>query len=122
MVRERFKNLTRANVIQLGLLVFGLGAIGYAIFRFVGFDGVSAGIAAEAILVFIVFGWTGTYLLRVVTGKMTFIEQRKRYKQTYEELMNSDLQARFDSLSEDEKVSLLNEFDDQGSSESSDSR
>ena len=103
--------MTRARVLQIGLVILGLGAIGYGCFRVVGFDGVSAGIAAEAILVLIVFGWTGTYLLRVLTGQMTFMEQRKRYLEAYEQITNADLQARFDSLPEEEQVRLMQEVD-----------
>ncbi len=99
--------MTRAKVIQLGLIVFILGAMGYWAFRLFGFDGLSAGIAAEAILIVIVFGWTGSYLLRVITGKMTFMEQRKRYRKVYEELTTNQLQARFDSLSDEEQRELI---------------
>ncbi len=111
MVRERSEQLTRAKVFQLGFLIFGLGAIAYGVFSFIGLDTTSAGIASEALLVAIVIGWTGSYLLRVVTGKMTFMEQRKRYRQAYEELTNAELQARFDSLSEEEQSLLLKELE-----------
>ena len=111
MVRERAELLTRAKVIQLGFLVLGLGGLGYGFFRVLGLDGASSGIASEALLVVVVVAWIVTYLFRVVTGKMTFMEQRKRYRQAYEELTTAELQDRFDSLSEEEKTRLLKELE-----------
>ncbi len=112
MVKERFKRLTRATVFQIGLAVLALGAIGYEGFRLIGFDGASAGIAAEAVLVLVVFGWTGSYLRRVFTGKMTFVEQRKRYRKAYDELTKSELAAQFESMSEEEQIRLIEEMED----------
>jgi len=51
--------------------------------------------------------WTGSYLLRVVTGRMTFMEQRRRYRQAYDQVTDAELQARFDALSEAEQQALL---------------
>ena len=116
MVRVRAKPLTRINVIQLGLGVLLLGALGYGVFRFIGFDGTSSGIAAEAILFLVVLGWTGSYLLRVVTGKMTFMEQRKRYRNAYEKLTSAELQASFDSMTEEEQIRLIEELEDEKNS------
>ena len=111
MVRVRSDALTRANVLQIGLAVIFLGAVGYGFFRLIGFEGASAGIAAEAILVLIVFGWTGSYLFRVVTGKMTFTEQRKRYRDAYEKITSAELQAQFESMSEEDQMTLLKEVE-----------
>ncbi len=107
--------MTRANVIQIGLYALLLGALGYAVFRFIGFEGASAGIAAEAMLVLVILVWIGSYLFRVVTGKMTFNEQRKRYLQAYEKITNAEIQAKFDAMSEEDQLKLLEELkDDQG--------
>ena len=111
MARARARTLTRANVLQLGLVVILLGAIGYGFFRLIGFEGASAGIAAEAILVLLVFGWTGSYLLRVFSGNMTFVEQRKRYIEAYEKMTNEELQKQFESLSEEDQINLLKEIE-----------
>ena len=105
--------MTRANVLQIGLAVLFLGAIGYAFFRSLGFEGASAGIAAEAILMLVVFGWTGNYLFRVFTGKMTFTEQRKRYREAYERMTTAELQSRFDSMSEEEQINFLKEMENE---------
>ena len=45
------------SVLLIGLAVFGLGAIGYAGFDAAGFQGFSAGIAAQSLLVLIVLVW-----------------------------------------------------------------
>ena len=103
--------MTRLKVLQIGLGVFALGGLGYSVLRDIGFQGSSAGIASEALLVLIVLGWTGSYLFRVVTGKMTFMEQRRRYRKAYEELTTSELQARFEALPEDEQIRLMKEIE-----------
>ena len=103
--------MTRANVLQLGLALIFLGALGYGFFRLIGFEGTSAGIAAEAILFLIVFGWTGSYLFRVFTGKMTFVEQRKRYIDAYEKLKTTELQSQFEAMSEEEQIRLIKDLE-----------
>ena len=113
MDKERVEALTRANILQIGLAILFLGPIGYAFFRFVGFEDLSAGIAAEFILILIVFGWTGSYFYRVFTGKMTFVEQRKRYLQAYEKFKDVDPSIKFESLSVEDKAVLKQEIENQ---------
>ncbi|HGY5549467.1 MAG TPA: DUF3007 family protein [Prochlorococcus sp.] len=103
--------MTRANVIQLGFLVLGLGGLAYGLFSFAGLDNVSAGIAAQSLLVVVVLVWTGSYLIRVVSGKMTFMQQRRLYQQAYENLTTDELKARFDALSEQEQIALLQDLE-----------
>ncbi len=104
--------MKRINVLQLGLLVLLLGGLGYEIFVLLGFEPVSSGIASEAILVLLVFAWTGSYLLRVVTGKMTFMEQRNKYRKAYDKLTEEKLQAKLDSMSETEKSTLMRNLEE----------
>ena len=104
--------MTRSKVFQLGFLVLLLGGAGYFSFRIFGFDNASAGIAAQSILFLLVLGWTGSYFLRVVTGNMTFVEQRKRYRKAYDQITSSKLQVKFDSLSEEEQIRLIKELED----------
>ena len=101
--------MTRGQAILLGLLVFGLGAGGYWGFQASGMDGFSPGIAASALLMVIVIGWTASYLFRVVTGKMTYMEQRRQYRSVFDAIADEALQARFDSLSPAEQEQLLRE-------------
>ena len=103
--------MTRINVLQIGLIAFFLGAIGYASFLALGFDSSQAGIASEALLVLLVIAWIGSYFFRVVSGKMTFMEQRKRYRKAFDKKANSFLQAKYDSMSEEEKERLINELE-----------
>ena len=99
--------MTRGKVLLVGLAVLALGGFGYVAFDAAGFEGFSAGIAAQAVLVLIVMVWTGSYLFRVVTGRMTYMEQRRRYRDVYDVKAVEDLEARFDSLPEAEQQALL---------------
>lgn len=101
--------MTRGSVLLAGLAVFGLGGIGYIAFRMGGFDGFTPGIAASALLMLIVLVWTGSYLFRVVSGRMTYMEQRRRYRAAYDAATDAELQARFESLSPEEQGRLLAE-------------
>ena len=99
--------MTRGNVLLIGLAVLLIGGVGQVGFQAAGFDGFSAGIAAQTLLVLIVVIWTASYLFRVVTGKMTYMEQRRRYRGVYDEIAADDIQARFDALPVEEQQALL---------------
>ena len=102
--------MNRAQTLLLGVALLGLGAAGYGLFRASGLDGFSPGIAASALLLLLVLGWTGTYLARVVTGRMTFSEQRRIYRESYDALTTAELQARFDALPPEEQERLMAEL------------
>ena len=99
--------MTRGKVLLIGLTVLLLGGLGQVGFQAAGFEGFSAGIAAEALLVVIVVVWTSSYLFRVVTGQMTYMNQRRRYREVYDKEEAEVLQARFEALSEEEQQELL---------------
>jgi hypothetical protein len=101
--------VNRAQAILLGLGVFALGGIGYALFQANGLEGFSAGIATSAVLTVLVLGWTSSYLFRALTGNMTYMQQRRDYREAYDALTNEQLQAKFDALSPDEQERLLRE-------------
>ena len=103
--------MTRGQALLLGFALLGLGAGGYGLFRASGLEGFSPGIAASAVLLLLVLGWTGTYLARVVTGRMTFSEQRRIYRESYDALTTAELQARFDALPAEEQARLMAELD-----------
>ncbi len=103
--------MTKGNVIQLGLLLLLLGALGYAFLGYLGLSDVKAGILSEALLVFIVFSWVISYFFRVFTGRMTFTEQRKRYREEYESITNRELKEKFESMPDDQKRNLINELE-----------
>ena len=107
--------MTRAKVFQIGLLVFLLGGLGYEFFQFLGFESISAGIATQSILILIIFAWTGTYLFRVFSGNMTFMEQRKRYRLAYEKLTDEKIRKKIEAMTEKEKSELLKMVEDEKS-------
>ena len=107
--------MTRAKVFQIGLIFFVLGGLGYEVFQLLGFESISAGIATQAILILIIFAWTASYLFRVFSGNMTFIEQRKRYREAYEKLTDEKIMEKFEAMSEEEKMKLLKTFDEESS-------
>ncbi|MCT0200290.1 DUF3007 family protein [Synechococcus sp. CS-1325] len=102
--------MTRGQSLLLGLGVFALGGLGYAGFRLAGFEASSAGIAAEAVLILGVVAWTASYLFRVVTGRMSFMEQRRQYRAAYDQQTTDSLQKQFDALSPADQEALLREI------------
>ncbi|MFM7169768.1 MAG: DUF3007 family protein [Cyanobium sp.] len=101
--------MTRGQALIVGLGVLVLGGGGYRVFQATGLEGFTPGIAASALLMVVVLGWTSSYLFRVVSGKMTYMEQRRRYRATYDAQSDAELQARFDALSPEEQTRLLQE-------------
>ena len=103
--------MTRIKVFQIGLAVFIFGGVVYELFQFFGLESISAGIAAQSILILIICLWTASYLFRVFTGNMTFMEQRKRYRKAYEEITEEKMKEKFDALSPEEKKALIEEVE-----------
>lgn len=104
------QGITRGRALLAGVTIFALGGLGYWGFQAAGFEGFSAGIAAQAVLVLIVLGWTGSYLFRVVTGNMTYMEQRRRYRSAYDAATEDELQKQFEALSPAEQERLLRQL------------
>ena len=63
------------------------------------------------ILIMIVITWVSSYVIRVVNGKMTFMEQRKRYRKEYEKIVNDKLEIKFNSLSKEEQEKLMEDLE-----------
>ena len=105
--------LTRAKVFQIGLIIFVLGGLGYEVFQLLGLESISAGIATQSILILIIFAWTASYLFRVFSGNMTFMEQRKRYREAYEKFTDEKIIEKFETMSEEEKIELLKTIEDE---------
>ncbi|KGG15022.1 MULTISPECIES: DUF3007 family protein [unclassified Prochlorococcus] len=103
--------MTKANVIQLGLFLFVLGGLGYGVFLLAGLEGSKAGIASESVIIFLLIVWISSYFYRVVTGNMTFMEQRKRYNDEYKLITDRELQDKFDSMSNEQKSDLIKELE-----------
>jgi hypothetical protein len=102
--------ITRGKALLIGHGLLAIGGAGYFGFQAAGLEGFSAGIAAQLLLVAIVVVWTGSYLLRVVTGNMTYMEQRRRYRSAYDSATDEELQQRFEALSPEEQEQLLQEL------------
>jgi len=111
--------LTRAGVLKLGLGLLLAGGLGYWIFEALGLEGFSAGIAAEALLVVVVVVWTSSYLFRVVTGRMTYMQQRRRYRSGYDELTAQQLQERFDAMTPEQQQALMASIAEEETSQAS---
>ncbi len=101
--------MTRGQALLLGLAVFALGGFGWWGFEASGLDGFTPGLVASALLTLVVIAWTGSYLFRVVSGKMTYMEQRRRYRASYDARTDAELLARFETLRPDEQERLLRE-------------
>ncbi len=101
--------MTRGQALLVGLVILALGAAGYWAFQASGLEGFTPGLAASALLMVVVLGWTGSYLFRVVSGQMTYMEQRRRYRATYDARTDAELLARFDAMSPEEQAKLLQE-------------
>ncbi len=101
--------MTKGQAVLVGLAVLGLGGAGYAAFAATGFEGFSAGIAASAALMVLVVGWTATYLLRALTGNMTYMQQRRSYRAAYDAFTNEELERKFAALTPQEQEQLLRE-------------
>ena len=104
--------MTKLKVLQLGLFIAIIGFLSYKFSPFFGLSEISTSSISNVILITIVLVWVSSYLLRVINGNMTFMEQRKRYRQIYEEKFTEKLEKRFESLSNDEQKKLLEELDE----------
>ncbi len=111
--------MTRAGVLKLGLGLLLAGGLGYWMFEALGLEGFSAGIAAEALLVVVVVVWTSSYLFRVVTGRMTYMQQRRRYRSGYDELTAQQLQERFDAMTPEQQQALMASIAEEETSQAS---
>mgnify|MGYP001207515865 CR=1 FL=1 len=104
--------MTKLKVLQLGFFLAIVGFLSYKFTPFFGLSDISTGSISNIILITIVLVWVSSYLSRVINGNMTFMEQRKRYRQLYEEKFTEKLERKFESLSNDEQKKLLEELDE----------
>ena len=99
--------MTKGKVIQIGIFVSLIGLISYELVPQIGIDNFTATTISSCILILIVITWVTSYVYRVVNGKMTFMEQRKRYRRKYEKVVNDKLEAKFNSLSKEDQKKLM---------------
>jgi len=103
--------LTKGKVIQIGLFISLTGLISYKFAPQIGIDNFTATTLSSCILIFIVITWVTSYVYRVVNGKMTFMEQRKRYRKEYEKVVNDKLENKFNALSKEEQEKLMEDLE-----------
>ena len=103
--------MTKGKVIQLGIFFSLLGLISYKFAPQIGIDNFTATTISSCILIIIVITWVSSYVYRVVNGKMTFMEQRKRYRKEYEKVVNDKLENKFNALSKEEQEKLMEDLE-----------
>ena len=99
--------MTKVKVVQIGLLISLFGILSYGLAPQFGLDDFTVNTLSNFILIVIVITWVSSYILRVVNGEMTFMEQRKRYRKKYEKIMNDKLETKLNSLSKEERAKLM---------------
>ena len=102
--------MTKGKVIQIGLLISLIGLISYKFAPQIGIDNFTATTLSSCILILIVITWVTSYVYRVVNGKMTFMEQRRRYRKEYEKVVNDKLETKFNALSKEEQEKLMEDL------------
>ena len=103
--------MTKGKIIQLGILISLLGLISYKLALQIGIDNLPTSTISSCFLILIVITWVTSYVYRVVNGKMTFMEQRKRYRKEYEKVVNDKLEVKFNALSKEEQVKLMEDLE-----------
>ena len=103
--------MTKGKVLQIGLLISLLGLLSYKIAPQFGMDKFPSSTISNFILIAIVITWVSSYLLRVFNGKMTFMEQRKRYRKEYEKIVNDKLEIKFNLLSKEDQKKLMEDLE-----------
>ena len=103
--------MTKGKVVQIGILISLLGLLSYKLAPQFGMDNFTANTISSFILMLIVIIWVSSYVYRVVSGKMTFMEQRKRYRKEYEKIVNDKIESKFNALSKDEQEKLMKDLE-----------
>ena len=104
--------MTKLKVLELGLIVAIIGFFSYKFAPYFGLSEIGTSSISNLILITIVLVWVSSYLLRVLNGNMTFMEQRKRYRKVYEKKFTEKLEKKFELLSNEEQKKLLEELDE----------
>ena len=103
--------MTKGKGIQIGLFVSLIGLISYKFAPQFGIDNFTASTISSCILILIVITWVTSYVYRVVNGKMTFMEQRKRYRKEYEKVFNDKIETAFNELPKEEQEKLMEDLE-----------
>ena len=103
--------MTKGRIILIGFLISLLGFLSYFFLPQFGIDSTKANSISNFLLILIVISWVSSYVYRVLNGKMTFMEQRKRYRKKYEKIVNDKLENKFNSLSKEEQAKLMEDLE-----------
>ena len=103
--------MTKGKVVQIGFLISLLGLLSYKLAPFLGINNFTTNTISNLILILIVITWVSSYIYRVFNGKMTFMEQRKRYRKAYEKIINDKLESKFNELSVEEQQKLMEDLE-----------
>ena len=103
--------MTKGKVVQIGLLMSLLGLLSYKLSPRFGIDNFTASTISNFILIVIVITWVSSYILRVLNGKMTFMEQRRRYRKEYEKIVNDKLESKFNALTKEDQDKLMKDLE-----------
>lgn len=96
--------MRRIDALGIGLAVFIAGGLVYVLLQVVGLDDQKAGIWSQVVVVGGLVGWLLTYLLRVVTQKMTYNRQLADYQ-------TAVLQKRLEELPPEEVARIQSEIE-----------
>ena len=103
--------MTKGKVIQIGLFIAFIGLTSYKFAPQIGIDNFTGTALSSCILILIVITWVTSYVYRVVNGKMTFMEQRNRYRKKYEQVVNDKLETKFNALSREDQQKLMEDLE-----------
>ena len=103
--------MTKGKVVQIGILVSLIGFFSYKLVPQIGIDNFTTSTISSCILILIVITWVSSYINRVLNGKMTFMEQRKRYRKEYEKVINDKLETKFNALPKEEQEKLMKDLE-----------
>ena len=103
--------MTKGKVLQIGIFISFIGLISFKLLPQIGIDNFTASTISSFILILIVITWVTSYVYRVINGKMTFMEQRKRYRKEYEKVINDKLETKFNELSKEEQEKLMEDLE-----------
>ena len=103
--------MTKGKVIQIGLFILLIGLISYKLTPQIGIDNFTYATLSSSFLILIVITWVTSYVYRVVNGKMTFMEQRRRYRKDYEKVINDKLEKKFNELSKEEQDKMMKDLE-----------
>lgn len=96
--------MRRIDALGIGLIVFIAGGLIYVLLQVVGLDDQKAGIWSQVVVVGGLVGWLLTYLLRVVSQRMTYNRQLADYQAAV-------LQKRLEELSPEELAKIQSEIE-----------